>query len=156
MRFGLVHRIMTDALAAQGGRLAVGATLEHRTITALPPASSNTFVKFQPRHGLYAVTVPNALPTLRLIDAVDPAGDVLPSATAGQAWTTVLEAHDSDSSVLHWQLVQAPAGLTLTASGIVDTNANDYSTRATLTWTPMSKDRADSEVVVRVRDSRGG
>jgi hypothetical protein len=63
---------------------------------------------------------------------------------------------DPDGTRFFWQLVKAPAGLTLAAEeGIVSAD-DGYHAYATLNWTPTVRDLADTEIVVRVQDSRGG
>ena len=56
-----------------------------------------------------------------------------------------------------WQLVQGAARLDAdTGLERVESTPPATATRATLHWTPTVRDRADSEVLVRVIDSRGG
>ena len=111
-------------------------------------------VKFNLGHGVYAVPLENLPPVLGVTG--DIVSNLLPSAVAGQAWSADLESQDADGTVFYWQLVQAPAGVMLTPSGVISPLVDGYSTQARLTWTPTVRDRVDSEIVVRVQDSRGG
>ncbi|WP_374356904.1 putative Ig domain-containing protein, partial [Chitinimonas sp.] len=97
------------------------------------------------------------------LDAPTPEGtptasavQVLPAANAGQPWLATLVAHDADSARFYWQIVQGPAGLTLTADADSSHDASGYANTATLRWTPTSRDLADTRIVVRVSDSLGG
>ena len=78
------------------------------------------------------------------------------AATAGQAWTGQIEAIDPDGTVFYWELVQAPAGVTLTPPTDILSADDGYHAVATLNWTPSALDAANTEIVVRVQDSRGG
>lgn len=70
--------------------------------------------------GLQALGVP---PSLMVADTIDPASYALPIAIAiaiagaGAAWSASITANDNDGTLFYWQLVQAPAGVTLTPSG---------------------------------------
>ncbi|MEO7623055.1 MAG: Ig domain-containing protein, partial [Gallionella sp.] len=153
---------LSAGLQAMGGKLAVGASLLNQTITVAPAdifgtiPGSATLVKFNLGFGVYAVPLANIPPTLAVTGATDTTSNALPAATAGQAWSASIQAADADGTQFFWQIVQAPAGVTLTPTGTVAPNASGYSTQATLNWTPTSRDRVDSEIVVRVQDSRGG
>ena len=75
----------------------------------------------------------------------------------GQPWTADVDAMDSDGTSFFWQIVQAPAGMTLTPPATYSTDENGaYHSTATLNWTPDAKAAADTTVVLRVQDSRGG
>jgi Putative Ig domain len=71
-------------------------------------------------------------------------------------YSAPLQALDSDGATFFWQIVQGPTGMTITPSSSVDSAASGYANSATLNWTPTTRDRADTEVLVRVVDSRGG
>ena len=80
---------------------------------------------------------------------------LLPDATVGQPWTATLQADDADGNRFSWELVDAPAGMTLAPSTVV-TNDGSYHNSATLSWTPAAAAAATTDIVVRVVDSRGG
>ncbi|MDH3209385.1 MAG: Ig domain-containing protein, partial [Burkholderiaceae bacterium] len=153
---------LNAGLQALGGRLSAGQTLDKQTVSVhtaglfdVAPGTSN-LAKFNLGHGIYAVPFDNTPPTLVIADAIDLEANVLPAATAGQSWSATLQATDSDGTLFFWELVQAPAGLVLTQDDLVESGATGYGNRAVLSWTPSARDRADSEVLVRVIDSRGG
>ena len=58
------------------------------------------------------------------------------AATAGKAWSGKLEAIDTDGTQFFWQLVQAPAGVTLTAPTGYTADTDGYHSVAMLNWTP--------------------
>jgi hypothetical protein len=157
---------LTAALQAAGGRLVPGATLARQTVSIRSAADFGTtpgggeLVKVDLGHGIYAVPFDNLPPTLAVVNPAtgeaEATRNTLPPAAAGQAWTGTLQALDSDGLLFFWQLVQAPAGMTLVQDALVESGASGYGNRATLHWTPTTRDRADSEVLVRVIDSRGG
>ncbi|MBU3059916.1 Ig domain-containing protein, partial [Pseudomonas indica] len=152
-------------LQGLGGKLAVGATLAEQTVSIVPAsvfaprAGLADLVKANLGHGVYAVPQGNLPPQLTVAGIDDPdtdAATVLPGAALGTPWTAEIEAFDADGTRFHWQLVQAPAGVTLTPETEVVAAAEGYRQRATLTWTPTANAAADTEIVVRVQDSRGG
>ncbi|MCP4925155.1 MAG: hypothetical protein GY916_04335, partial [Gammaproteobacteria bacterium] len=151
---------LNAALQALGGTLGVGSTLQAETITVQPDIYFGTtpgaaeLAKFNLGHGIYALPYDNTPPVVGV--SGDLLSTTLPEATAGQAWSAQIEAQDADGSLFYWQLLQAPAGVTLTPSGSVNAITEGYSTEATLSWSPTSDDRVDSEILVRVHDSRGG
>jgi len=158
---------LSDALQASGGKLLAGATISNQTITVVPDtmfgamAGAKTLAKADLGHGIYALPQENLPPTLSVVvdpqsTIIDQQSSVLPVAIAGAAWTAAIKGNDGDGILFYWQLVQAPAGVTLTPSGIVSSELVGYSTQATLNWAPTSHDRADSDILVRVQDSRGG
>ncbi|MFO0444029.1 MAG: putative Ig domain-containing protein, partial [Betaproteobacteria bacterium] len=152
---------LKDALAARGGRLASGQTLGDLLVTVQPAArfgtgGSGALVKANLGHGVYAVPYDNTPPALEVIDAVSGVPAALPAASAGQAWSATLQASDTDGSLLFWELLQAPAGMSLQPQGSPQSGAAGYSQRAQLSWTPTAADRADTELLLRVVDSRGG
>ncbi|HRD90794.1 MAG TPA: putative Ig domain-containing protein, partial [Accumulibacter sp.] len=159
---------LTTALHNLGGKLAVGATLTGQTVTLVPAsrfaprAGLADLVKAKLGHGVYAVPQNNLPPQLTVAGLADPEAasaaeaTVLPPAQVGQPWSAELEAYDPDSRRVYWQLVQAPAGITLTPSADVASADDGYRHRATLNWTPSASAAADSEILVRVQDSRGG
>ena len=156
---------LTAALHDLGGKLAVGATLTGQTVTLVPASRFSTragladLVKANLGHGVYAVPQNNLPPQLILAGIADPDAldaTVLPEAQVGQPWTADLEAVDPDGSRFYWQLVQAPAGVTLTPSADVASADDGYHNFATLAWTPTAIAAADSAILVRVQDSRGG
>ncbi|MES2942354.1 MAG: putative Ig domain-containing protein, partial [Pseudomonadota bacterium] len=168
---------LTPALQASNGKFAVGQTLLNQTITVRPASSfgttpgSGTLVKFNLSHGVYAAPLANSPPTLSLLDTEgesldesldDSVADIdsdaleLPQATVGQAWTATIVANDVDGTQFFWQIVQAPAGLSLTPGNSQSSDDTGYHNQASLSWTPTARDPADSEVIIRVQDSRGG
>ena len=52
--------------------------------------------------------------------------------------------------------MQAPQGVALTPPTSYSSAADGYHSVATLSWTPTARDSANTEIVVRVQDSRGG
>jgi hypothetical protein len=80
----------------------------------------------------------------------------LPAATAGTPWTATIAADDTDGTQFFWQLISGPLGLTLAPSSSVDTTTSGYRNTATLQWTPTTRDLANTPVVIRLVDSRGG
>ncbi len=151
---------LSPALLASGGKFAAGATITGQTITVTPASLFATragmadLVKFNLGHGVYALPLENLPPSLSVAGLID--ADSLAAATAGQAWTGQIEAIDSDGAVFYWELVQAPAGVTLTPSADILSADDGYHAGATLNWTPSALAAANSEITVRVRDSRGG
>ncbi|MDK2126935.1 putative Ig domain-containing protein, partial [Parachitinimonas caeni] len=170
--------------ALKDGKLAAGETLADQTVTLVPAErfgtapGSGPLVKANLGHGVYALPYQNVPPqvsaeigdgiavsTLRDLDT-----EPLPTAQVGQAWTATLVATDPDSRVVSWQILDGPAGLSLTASaqGVrvepplpgTDTapasTTSYYKHTAQLSWTPSASDLAQSEIRVRVIDSRGG
>ncbi|WP_346949757.1 putative Ig domain-containing protein, partial [Dyella sp.] len=140
--------------------------------------------KFNLGHGVYAVPQANLPPSMAIsssgvVVAADPAGDtgddagdnvgdpsgLVPDpstdtfqpAIIGQPWSAQIEASDSDGTSFFWQLVQCPAGLTMTPPDGYSAGADGvYRSTATLNWTPGIGASADNLVVLRVQDSRGG
>ena len=153
---------LNAALATTGGVLRAGATLPTQTVSVIPAnrfgtgSANGAIVKANLGHGLYAVPFDNAPPQLAVVGASADQPLALPAATAGQAWTATLEALDTDGTLFFWELLQAPAGLVLEQAALVESGATGYANRATLRWTPQATDRADTQVLVRVIDSRGG
>ncbi|WP_034607038.1 putative Ig domain-containing protein, partial [Chitinimonas koreensis] len=154
---------LSAALAARGGKLAAGASLTGQTVTVLPAsrfggaAGGGSLARATLGHGVYAAPQVNLPPTLAIAGTTGSAqSDTFAAATAGQAWTGYLDAVDGDGTLFYWQLVQAPAGMTLTPPAGHTAGEGGYHSLATLNWTPSARDLADTEVVVRVQDSRGG
>ncbi|MBC7734291.1 MAG: putative Ig domain-containing protein, partial [Bacteriovorax sp.] len=149
---------LNAALQGLGGRLASGQTLANQTVSVRPAASFGTglLAKFNLGHGVYAVPYDNTPPTVAIVGATVEAPNALPAATAGTPWSAALQALDSDGRLFFWELVKAPQGLTLEQDALVESSATGFGNRATLRWTPKPTDRADSEVLLRVIDSRGG
>ena len=88
---------LSAALAAQGGRLGVGATLANQTVTVGPSVALNAagqLIKFDMGHGVYAVPYENAPPAISVVSADsqtgtgDPVGD-------GTATTDVFSTNES-------------------------------------------------------------
>ncbi len=131
---------LSAALLASGGKFAAGATITGQTITVVPASLFATragmadLVKFNLGHGVYAVPQENLPPSLSVAGLTD--ADTLATATAGQAWTGQIEAIDPDGTVMYWELVQAPAGVTLTPPTDILPAADGYHAVATLNWTP--------------------
>jgi len=156
---------LTTTLQGLGGSLAVGATLADQTVTIVPlslfapKAGLADLAKANLGHGVYAYPQDNLPPQLTVVGVADTANAAayeLPPAMVGQAWSADIEAIDYDGTLFYWQLVQAPAGVTLTPSGEVTSEADGYHNRATLVWTPTANADAATEILVRVQDSRGG
>ena len=159
---------LSAGLAAAGGKLVVGGVISNQTVTIVPAslfgtmAGAATLVKANLGAGIYAMPQENLPPTLSVAAPLDttlpfdPSSDALPIAIAGAAWSANIQANDADGTLYYWQLVQAPAGVTLTPSGTITPEAVGYSSQATLNWTPTSRDNARTEIIVRVQDSRGG
>ena len=151
---------LSEALRARGGGLAAGATIAARTIRVIPAgefalrAGLADLRKVNLEHGVYAFPQDNLPPSLGLADVFD--DEQLPAATVGEAWNATIEAIDPDSARLWWQLVEAPAGVTLTPSTDIDSADDGYHATATLTWTASKDADASTPIVVRVEDSRGG
>src|SRR6185437_11003779 len=90
------------------------------------------------------------------IASSDPNAVQLPDATAGQLWTVTLSSTSADDNQFYWQLVQAPAGVTLSqSSSVTNGNHGGYVNQATLTWIPGQTNSVDNDIVVRVEDGRG-
>ena len=148
--------------AAHGGKLKAGATLTNQTISVIPAnrfasqAGMATLVKFKLGHGVYAVPQENLPPELRIAGASSKEADTLAAASVGRAWNAQIQATDKDGTQFFWQVLQAPAGLSLTAPSEITSDAAGYHSVARLSWTPSARDLADSEIVLRVQDSRGG
>ena len=151
---------LSAALLASGGQFTVGATISNQTITVTPAsvfatrAGMTDLVKFNLGHGVYAVPQVNLPPILTVAGAVD--ADKLAAANVGQAWTGQIEAIDADGTQFYWELVQAPQGVTLTPAIGLSSDTAGYHALATLNWMPTAKDAANTEIIVRVQDSRGG
>ncbi len=110
-------------------------------------------VKANLGHGIYALPQDTLPPTLSVAGETD--ADELPPAQVGEAWTAEIEAFAADTTRLYWQLLDAPAGISLTPSTATDVDAGTQAI-ATLNWTPTARAAATSEIRVRVEDSRGG
>jgi len=151
---------LSTGLTGLGGKLAVGATLADQTVSVTPASYFGTGVsglaKFNLGHGLYAVPYQNTPPALSNADLDDDTGVTLAAATLGQPYTAQLLATDTDGAQFFWQVVQGPAGLTLTPGAVVHEADGSYSQTAELAWTPGANALANTEVLVRVTDSRGG
>lgn len=166
---------LTDALAGIGGKLAPGATLADQTVTVIPadavggPGDLPGLAKFKLGQDIYAVPQTNLPPSIGLVSVpaansgtgapvLDYTSNTFAStATVGKAWTAKVGAMDPDGTVFHWQLVKAPAGVTLNvADGTTTDSDGHYHSTATLSWTPDADAPADSVIVLRVVDSRGG
>jgi hypothetical protein len=159
---------LSPGLAAAGGKLVAGGTISNLTVTIVPAnqfgamAGAQTLVKADLGHGIYAMPQENLPPTLSVAAPTDPTvpfdptSNALPAAIAGAAWSANIQANDADGTLFYWQLLQAPAGVTLTPSGITSTETIGYSSQATLSWTPTSRANANTDIIVRVQDSRGG
>ncbi|EXI65626.1 MAG: rhombotarget A [Candidatus Accumulibacter adjunctus] len=149
-----------NALNDLGGKLAAGATIAGQTVSIVPAsrfaayAGIASIVKANLGHGVYAAPRANRPPLLRLAAAAD--SDELPPARVGEAWSAAIEALDSDGTRLHWQLLEAPAGLSLQAATAASSAPAGTSSVATLAWTPTAAADADSTILIRVEDSRGG
>ncbi|MER2625129.1 MAG: putative Ig domain-containing protein, partial [Accumulibacter sp.] len=152
-----------SALLALGGRLPAGATINDQTVTIVPgnrlaaalslSAGMAELVKANLGHGIYALPQDTLPPTLSVAGETD--ADQLPPAQVGEAWTAEIEAFAADTTRLYWQLLDAPAGISLTPSTATDVDAGTQAI-ATLNWTPTARAAANSEIRVRVEDSRGG
>lgn len=104
---------------------------------------------------IYAAHQDNILPLLAIAQDDITQSSEWSEAQIGQAWTGQLQAFDEDGSHFYWQLLNAPKGMTLTAQQDVTSESIGYSQNATLSWTPNNKALTDTEIVVRVWDSRG-
>ncbi|HAY08473.1 MAG TPA: hypothetical protein DCY18_00810, partial [Thauera sp.] len=156
---------LTTALQGLGGKLAVGATLAGVTVSIVPAGDLAPrggiadLVKANLGHGIYAYPHPNLPPQLTVAGVDDVSSRfayILPGAVVGEAWSGEIEAIDADGTRFYWQLVQAPAGMTLTPAPEVRSADGLYRNGATLSWTPGAGADVATEVLVRVQDSRGG
>ncbi|MDZ4255508.1 MAG: putative Ig domain-containing protein, partial [Sulfuritalea sp.] len=151
---------LTAALQLLGGELAVGATLANQTVTVTPASNFATragmadLVKFNLGQSIYAAPQDNLPPALTVAGLAD--ADTLDAATVGQAWSGQIEAIDPDGTKFYWQLLQAPAGVSLTPPTDILADLDGYHAVATLNWTPTASADINTEIVVRVQDSRGG
>ncbi len=118
--------------ALPNGVLAPGASTTVRTVTLNNPRGQH----IELGSGVYALPYPNSSP---VFDGPPP-----PAATAGQAWTWQPLALDPDGAVVTYVLLTAPAGM-----------AFDPATGA-LSWLPTAASPAQSSVVLRAYDTRGG
>jgi hypothetical protein len=149
-----------DALNDLGGKLAAGATIAGQTVSIVPAsrfaayAGIASIVRANLGHGVYAAPRENQPPLLRLAAAPD--SDELPPARVGEYWSAAIEALDSDGTRLHWQLLEAPTGVSLQAAAATSSPPAGASSVATLVWTPTAAADADSTILIRVEDSRGG
>ena len=174
---------LSAGLQAFGNKLPVGATLASQTVTlrplsALSPALVQ-LMKADMGHQLYALPQANIPPSIgvpldlstiepellsdlsaeelaELANIVDLENSSLKEATVGQTWTQGLTAIDTDGILLHWQLLSAPAGVTLVPVAGYTSHDEGYHFKAQLQWTPTAQADAETEIVVRVTDSRGG
>ena len=90
------------------------------------------------------------------IDSSDPNAIQLSDATAGQPWSVTLSSTSADDNQFYWQLVQAPAGVTLSQSSTVTNGSTGgYVNQATLSWIPGATNNVDNDIVIRVEDGRG-
>ncbi|WP_410472981.1 putative Ig domain-containing protein [Faucicola mancuniensis] len=165
------------ALKQSGGKLAQGQTLKNITVTVVSPQdlstsqAGGTLIKATLSHQVYGLPYANLPPTMAAMTTttvVDSAGvsqtvsDIstsseLNAAQINQAWQANLVATDSDGQAFSWVLVDAPLGMTLSQSDqISTTSTGDYQNIATLHWTPTAQDLADTSILVKVIDSRGG
>jgi hypothetical protein len=151
---------LSAALQTLGGRLAVGATIAGQTVRVTPGselaprAGLVELLKTNLGHGVYAFPQDNLPPSLVVADWLD--SEQLPPARVGEEWSATLEALDADGTRFWWQLVEAPPGVTLTATAEITSSAQAAQATATLAWTPAASADASSKIVVRVEDSRGG
>jgi hypothetical protein len=150
---------LTGALAS--GKLAAGQTLTNQTVTVVPASQFSvnglaTLAKFNLGHGIYAVPTPDLAPAITPVGSSDTPDTFTQTATIGQVWSTQVEAIDNNSRAIYWQLVQAPAGMTLTPPASIPVGADGYyHALATLNWTPGANAEADSVVVLRVVNASG-
>ncbi len=163
---------LSAGLTAFGNKLPAGGTLMGQTVTLRPATAVapglSELVKANPLHGIFAVPQANMAPVLGL-PVVDPEAapdepplpieldwSYLGEAPVGSPWEAALEAVDADGTRLFWQLVSAPAGVSLEVDDGYTVQEDGYHHTATLRWTPDSRSPAEAEVVVRIQDSRGG
>lgn len=174
---------LSAGLQAFGNKLPVGATLASQTVTLRPLSTLSPalvqLIKADMGHQLYALPQANIPPSLGVpldLTEIDPAlladfsaeelaelahtvdldSSGLKQATVGQAWIQALTAVDSDGTLLHWQLLSAPAGVSLRPVAGYSSHEDGYHFQAQLQWTPTAQDDAETEIVVRITDSRGG
>jgi len=86
-------------------------------------------------HGVYALPTVNVPPVIN--------SDPISEATAGTAYSYQIAATDPDGAVLSYVFLSAPSGMSVNATGLVN-------------WTPTAQSAAQTSVVLRVYDSRGG
>ena len=167
----------TQALKQMGGKLAKGQKLEHITVSLVNAQDLSTtlaggaLVKANLAHQVYALPYANLPPvvaSLSVTTSTDTNGNTttttqvtqnsdLAPAKVNEPWQTTLIASDSDGQIFKWSLVDAPVGMTLTTNQMVTTSATgEYQNQATLQWMPTALDMADSSILVKVVDSRGG
>ena len=112
--------------------LAVGQATVVRTITLNNQIGQRADLGY----GLYAIPYQNLSPQITTTP--------LTTATAGEAYSYTVQAQDPDGVALSYVLIESPAGMSLDK------------TSGVLSWAPSARDPAQSNVVLRAYDTRGG
>ncbi|MEG2268016.1 MAG: putative Ig domain-containing protein, partial [Acinetobacter sp.] len=73
-----------------------------------------------------------------------------------ESWNFDLTAADQDGNQFYWSIVEAPQGVSIDSVTTGQVSDQGYQAHAQLHWTPTTQDRVDSEILVKVVDSRGG
>ncbi|MFN6997022.1 MAG: putative Ig domain-containing protein, partial [Aquincola tertiaricarbonis] len=124
--------LLDIAAGLPGGVLAAGASTLVHTVTLNNPLGQHV----EMGSGVYALPYPNQAP---VFSSVPPQ-----QAQAGTAWQYAAQAADADGAVVTYVLLQGPEGLSLDAQTGV------------LRWTPTADSLAQTPVVLRAYDTRGG
>ena len=77
-------------------------------------------------------------------------------AKVNESWTLDLTAIDQDGNQFYWSIVEAPQGVSIDATTTGQPSDQGYQAHAQLRWTATNQDRLDSEILLKVVDSRGG
>ena len=142
-------------LQVHGSALKAGESLSGITVSVVKTQdltiSSNAarLLKFELSHQVYALPYDNQPPVIHY-------DQTKLVAQVNKAWTLDLEAVDVDGNQFQWSVVEAPQGVNIEYQQSGQISDQGYLSNAKLTWTPTTKDRVDSEILIKVVDSQGG
>ena len=142
-------------LQAHGGTLKAGESLSGITVSVVKAedltlsSDAARLLKFDLSHQVYALPYDNQPPVIsydenKLVAKVN------------ETWTLDLDAVDVDGNQFQWSVVEAPQGVSISYQAEGQINDQGYVSHAQLSWTPNTSDRTDSEILIKVVDSRGG
>ncbi|WP_198080418.1 CARDB domain-containing protein, partial [Acinetobacter calcoaceticus] len=146
---------VSSYLQAHGGSLKVGEKLAGITVSVVKAedlALSNDaarLLKFDLTHQIYALPYDNQPPVISY-------DETKLKAKVNESWNLDLTATDQDGKQFYWSIVEAPQGVRIDAVTTGQASDQGYQAHAQLHWTPTTQDRVDSEILVKVVDSRGG
>ncbi|MDN5416349.1 MAG: putative Ig domain-containing protein, partial [Acinetobacter sp.] len=142
-------------LKAHGGTLKVGETLSGITVSVVKAqdltlsSDAARLLKFNLTHQIYALPYDNQPPIINY-------DSNKLSAKVNEQWSLDLTAADLDGNQFQWSVVEAPQGVNISYQLTGQVSDQGYLSHAQLSWIPTVKDRTDSEILIKVVDSRGG